>query len=68
MNLNVKVDPEWRDYWRDAFESVVFGVDDDFLIDDRGGACGIGDSFDAFGGVDFADSLKTIMLDKKTIS
>lgn len=25
MNLNVKVDPEWRDYWRDAFESVVPG-------------------------------------------
>ena len=25
MNLNVKVDPEWRDYWRDAFESVLPG-------------------------------------------
>ncbi len=25
MNLNVKVEPEWRDYWRDAFESVVPG-------------------------------------------
>ena len=25
MNLNVKVDPEWRDYWRDAFASVVPG-------------------------------------------
>lgn len=25
MNLNVKVAPEWRDYWRDAFESVVPG-------------------------------------------
>lgn len=25
MNLNVKVDPELRDYWRDAFESVVPG-------------------------------------------
>ena len=26
MNLNVKVDPEWRDYWRDAFESVLPGL------------------------------------------
>lgn len=25
MNLNVKVDLEWRDYWRDAFESVLPG-------------------------------------------
>lgn len=25
MNLNVKVDSEWRDYWRDAFESVLPG-------------------------------------------
>lgn len=25
VNLNVKVDPKWRDYWRDAFESVVPG-------------------------------------------
>lgn len=25
MNLNVKVAPEWRDYWRDAFASVVPG-------------------------------------------
>ena len=25
MNLNVKIDPEWRDYWRDAFESVLPG-------------------------------------------
>lgn len=25
MNLNVKVAPEWRDYWRDAFESVLPG-------------------------------------------
>lgn len=25
MNLNVKVEPEWRDYWRDAFASVVPG-------------------------------------------
>lgn len=25
MNLNVKVAPEWRDYWRDAFESVLLG-------------------------------------------
>lgn len=21
--VNVKVDPEWRDFWRDAFESIV---------------------------------------------
>lgn len=25
MNLNVKADPKWRDYWRDAFESVLPG-------------------------------------------
>ena len=25
MNLNVKVAPEWRDYWRDAFESDLPG-------------------------------------------
>ena len=25
MNLNVKVDPEWRGYWREAFASVVPG-------------------------------------------
>ena len=25
MNLNVKVDPEWRDFWRSAYESVVAG-------------------------------------------
>lgn len=25
MNLNVKVAPEWRDYWRDAFGSVLPG-------------------------------------------
>lgn len=21
--INVKVDPEWRDFWRDAFESII---------------------------------------------
>lgn len=25
INLNVKVDPEWRDFWRSAYESVVAG-------------------------------------------
>ena len=25
INLNVKTDPNWRDYWRDAFESVIPG-------------------------------------------
>lgn len=25
INLNVKVDPEWRDYWRDAYDAVVPG-------------------------------------------
>ena len=25
MNLNVKTDPEWRDYWRSAFPSVIPG-------------------------------------------
>jgi O-6-methylguanine DNA methyltransferase len=25
INLNVKVDPEWRDFWRNAFHSVVPG-------------------------------------------
>ena len=25
MNLNVKTDPEWRDYWRSAFSSVIPG-------------------------------------------
>lgn len=25
MNLNVKVDPEWRDFWRQAFPSVIPG-------------------------------------------
>lgn len=25
LNLNVKVDPEWRDYWRGAFASVIPG-------------------------------------------
>lgn len=25
MNLNVKADPEWRDFWRSAYDSVVPG-------------------------------------------
>lgn len=25
LNLNVKADPEWRDYWRSAFPSVIPG-------------------------------------------
>ena len=25
ININVKVDPEWRDLWRKAFESVIPG-------------------------------------------
>lgn len=25
LNLNIKVDPEWRDYWRGAFASVIPG-------------------------------------------
>ena len=25
INLNVKVDPEWRDFWRNAYDSVVPG-------------------------------------------
>ncbi len=25
INLNVKVDPEWRDFWRDAYPSVTAG-------------------------------------------
>mgnify|MGYP000905231922 CR=1 FL=1 len=25
INLNVKVNDEWRDFWRDAFESVIRG-------------------------------------------
>lgn len=25
INLNVKVDPQWRDFWRDAFPSVIPG-------------------------------------------
>lgn len=25
INLNVKVDPEWRDFWRDAFAAVIPG-------------------------------------------
>lgn len=25
MNLNVKVDPEWRDFWRNAYPSVTAG-------------------------------------------
>lgn len=25
INLNVKVDPEWRDFWRSAYKSVIAG-------------------------------------------
>ena len=25
INLNVKVDPEWRDFWRKAYKSVLSG-------------------------------------------
>lgn len=25
IHINVKVDPEWRDFWRDAYESVIPG-------------------------------------------
>ena len=25
INLNVKTDPEWRDFWRSAYESVTAG-------------------------------------------
>ena len=25
INLNVKVDPEWRDFWRSAFDAVMPG-------------------------------------------
>ena len=25
INLNVKVNPEWRDFWRSAYESVTAG-------------------------------------------
>ena len=25
INLNVKVDPEWRDFWRNSFEAVITG-------------------------------------------
>ena len=25
LNLNVKVDPEWRDFWRDAYPAVIPG-------------------------------------------
>lgn len=25
INLNVKVDPRWRDFWRDAYEAVIPG-------------------------------------------
>ena len=24
LNLNVKVDPEWRDFFRNAYESVIY--------------------------------------------
>ncbi len=25
MRINIKVDPEWRDFWRNAFEAVIPG-------------------------------------------
>lgn len=25
MRINVKVDPEWRDFWRDTYQSVIPG-------------------------------------------
>ena len=25
INLNVKVDPQWRDFWRSAYDSVIAG-------------------------------------------
>ena len=25
ININIKVDPEWRDFWRDAYDSVIPG-------------------------------------------
>ncbi|MCR4674268.1 MAG: methylated-DNA--[protein]-cysteine S-methyltransferase [Lachnospiraceae bacterium] len=25
ININIKVDPEWRDFWRDAYEAVIPG-------------------------------------------
>ena len=25
LNLNVKADPEWRDFWRSAYEAVILG-------------------------------------------
>ena len=25
LNLNVKVDPSWRDFWRDVYEAVIPG-------------------------------------------
>ena len=25
VNLNVKADPEWRDFWRSAYSSVIAG-------------------------------------------
>ena len=25
INLNVKVDPEWRDFWRSTYQSVIAG-------------------------------------------
>ncbi len=25
MRINVKVDPQWRDFWRDAFDAVIPG-------------------------------------------
>ena len=25
INLNIKVDPEWRDFWREAYDAVIPG-------------------------------------------
>ncbi len=25
MRINIKVDPEWRDFWRNAYEAVIPG-------------------------------------------
>ena len=25
VNLNVKVDPQWRDFWRETYKSVIAG-------------------------------------------
>ena len=26
VNLNVKVDPQWRDFWRETYKSVIAGI------------------------------------------